>query len=90
MALFAQAAKGAAEVFALSLLGAITAMMMSQAYQHGRQIDTGFYQAYLMKGGFRSIYFMAFYLKFVLQNLLLLVIYFAFVYILDFQAWSSI
>jgi len=58
-----------AEVFGVSVLAATIYLMSLQAKWHGKPVNSGFYEAFLLKGGYPRGYLCSKYLKAVCSNL---------------------
>ena len=74
--LLPQAIPKVAEAYGVTTLATCIIIMMKQIEWHGKPINSGFHHAYLVKGGTKTGYLVAKYLKMVLSNLVLLIVLF--------------
>ena len=69
-----------AEVFGVSIVAAIVWLMDLQIKWHGKPINSGFYEAYLLKGGYPRAYLCSKYLKAVVSNFVLVLVLLGLIY----------
>ena len=69
-----------AEVFGVSIVAAIVWLMDLQIKWHGKPINSGFYEAYLLKGGYPRAYLCSKYLKAVVSNFFLVLVLLGLIY----------
>jgi hypothetical protein len=79
-----------AEVFAVSISAATVYLMSLQIKWHGKPINSGFYEAYLLKGGFPRAYIWSKYLKAVCSNLVMIAVLFIFIFGMKFCLFTSL
>ena len=79
-----------AEIFAVSVSAATIYLMTLQSKWHGKPVNSGFYEAYLLKGGFPRAYLCSKYLKAVCSNLVMILVLFIFIFGMKFCLFASL
>lgn len=89
-ALFPPYKPAIAEVFSVSILTATMYLVLKQVEWHGKPVNSGFYETFLVQGGSQSGYMISKYLKMVLSNLFMILALCILLYGQSFYLWGSL
>ena len=70
--LFPNSKPTVSEVYGVAILASLVYILQVQAEWHGKPISSGFYDAFILKGGYMTSYNLSKYLKMVITNIELL------------------